>query len=625
MDLLQKDLGIYYGFGDECDAEDVHNMPLDEVENVAGVKLRELYEARRSGGASFATAALEVLLFASSFAALLICTESFEANHVETTADKWLCHLKQMVAFGILIVSTRDSVWYCSKYFAVPKGISGLARTIHNTRKLNKRFHEPNNVNLCPLALQLRLMAQLVSRSACEISFFNCDIRNYYHQLGIPDNATRIFGVRCGGEYFRYRSLPMGWKHSCAIAQAVSWALITHVNGDEDRLGAQVLEGDSMPQYLELKDPVGTVVGYVFLTYDNIGVIGPFALAQQWAKRIQRNARQFNVMLKHADVHQLSRDWHGPRWLGVELLQFGRTLIWRHQEEKLGAWRELRDAIATRGPITPKMAARAVGVILWHATVSLTALCHVQSSIDVLQRAAKHVGGKVPMWKRPDFALSDDERCVLLRELDRTLRNDWKTFDTRDRTAVFFASDAELEGLGVVDLSDREKQSVRFWRARVSNTEHIFFREMEAALWAIELALQVYGDGIAIHLAVDNTAAVHCLRRMHSTTRTGSMIVKRVDFLLQAHSATLTVVGVRGIDNVADCPSRGSDSLQPKRIDATLSVFRDFLSGRGKTQKVVNKFNAGIDEGGRRHVEPEDELDKQLDEIANELASAEVS
>jgi hypothetical protein len=94
-----------------------------------------------------------------------------------------------------------------------------------------------------------------------------------------------------------------------------------------------------------------------------------------------------------------------------------------------------------------------------------------------------HVGGCVPRWKKPDFVLSRSERKPLSAELERILKNQWNTYDAQKRNVVFMASDAELGGLEVVDLTDPDEQLLRVWRTCVPDDTHIFFRELEAAEW----------------------------------------------------------------------------------------------------------------------------------------------
>ena len=52
------------------------------------------------------------------------------------------------------------------------------------------------------------------------------DFAAYYDQLPLTEEVSKFFGVRSGGKSWTARTIPMGFRPSCATAQACTWAIV---------------------------------------------------------------------------------------------------------------------------------------------------------------------------------------------------------------------------------------------------------------------------------------------------------------------------------------------------------------------------------------------------------------
>lgn len=52
------------------------------------------------------------------------------------------------------------------------------------------------------------------------------DFASYYDQLGLGKEVARYFCVKSGGKTWSAQTIPMGFRPSCAVAQALTWAMV---------------------------------------------------------------------------------------------------------------------------------------------------------------------------------------------------------------------------------------------------------------------------------------------------------------------------------------------------------------------------------------------------------------
>jgi hypothetical protein len=123
---------------------------------------------------------------------------------------------------------------------------------------------------------------------------------------------------------------------------------------------------------------------------------------------------------------------------------------------------------------------------------------------------------------------------------------------------AFCASDSSDSAGGLVEFNENghvTESEVLNWSVPTA-AAHIFLKELLAAVITVERMLKKHPAAATIVLACDNTAACHVLRKMYSSNEHALKMVKRIHRALSARGATLRVVSVRGVDNVADAPSR---------------------------------------------------------------------
>lgn len=598
MEFLLREFDIYYS-EPQSDA-DPSTVPLEPLENVGGADVKSLLRGVQN--CSFVREAALILLSAACISALLIAPVPLD--HSRTTAEKWSHHLTDLLGYGVISAAGRLVVRFTSKYFAVLKA-NGQARTIHNTRALNKYFKKPKPVNLAGIQQILRESSAVAQGRHCY--FLNIDLKNYYHQLPLPKAARSWFGIRDKTKFYLYHVLPMGWAWSCFIAQCLSWGLVLGRECGAPDLGVRedIESLSGPPQFIDLWEN-DKVVGKIFLVYDNIGVIGPRDLVLAWHARIAANARQARVVLKHADIHDLASG-DLPTFLGVTLRQHTGVLQWTHSSRKT-RWTALQTVFqSAREVFSAREVAKAVGVAMWNATIQFTPLCAVSDEIALLQRAAICASAPgnpgrsiIHRWSWHGVRLTESEKRCLVSAVQNALEDKWYSLDSTPRRITPYASDASLTALGVVDLADGE------WRSYEEQHDNskIFEAELRAAELAIREALLKYAalGPLRIILLIDNTAACHCLRRMHSLSPSGARIIQRIACYLADTRSTLEPIGVRGVDNVADEPSRQADRLDLKKMAASCAVACDYLHGNGKQ---ADPSDSSTPTSSYHHAEPE--------------------
>ena len=111
---------------------------------------------------------------------------------------------------------------------------------------------------------------------------------------------------------------------------------------------------------------------------------------------------------------------------------------------------------------------------------------------------------------------------------------------------------------------------------------HIFIKELLAAVLCVEHILRRAERIDAIILACDNTAACSILQRGYSSNTHATTLVTRLKTATDRAACRLRIVQVRGVDNVADNPSRGLTSIEPHRLTATVEQLRGASQGWSK-------------------------------------------
>jgi hypothetical protein len=601
MDLLLKQITGAYGaaYGadaDSSDAAQAHKLELDPIE-VTPANMGRLHAEART---KFGQQALSWIQGDKVFVTLLRdCKLPRDVSKV--IAIKWESHLSALEKYTVIAETQPYGILFSSGYFAVRKAMSDVSRAIFNGARLNSYFKPPPPVNLLPIDRLLHEAADIVARTG-KPHVFVSDIRHCFHQYRVDEVQSKTFGLRMeDGRWFRWLGLPMGWSYSPRIAQCLAWEVLLRPCGATAQdLGlrsedlARILEGENPPSFLGLYK--GDVrVGLVTVLYDNLFILSTERrLVERWQTQWATNAKHFGVTLK---VMKMTDECNvrSPRFTPVEHfgLQFGAQkcitapsgwqLVWRHAPEKIEKWKALLHVLRNRTALAAREVARVIGVIMWDQVISLAPLCRVAEPLEVLRRVAKWVGGKKRRWQET-CPVSEAEFVSLEAHLMRALSNTWyMEFYTTTEEVVYGASDASDEALGGVLFDEAGSVLSHDWFSEpCTNDETIFLRELRALELLVRRVLLTRKKASEIVCAVDNTAAVHCIRRGYSNSKEGLEIIRRIIAYLEDATVRLRVVSVRGVDNIADLPSHRRAPTEDARIKATWRTITSYLAGHGK-------------------------------------------
>ena len=371
------------------DDEEAHLVPLDPIHVACQANLKGL---RRATDCKFAQYSLDICLNVNAMNTLLLDPIPTTVMH---TNEKWLHHIMDLEQMKVVERCTQSDISFFGKYFSVLKDPT-CSRSIFNGKRLSTLCEPPHPVNLMPIQMLLRMAADLG-----RVNLVIGDIRHWFHQL--PFANHRFFGIECGGKFFRWCALPMGWSWSPFIAQCIAWSIILYADEEEEKICDFDHNSSAPPQYVHLRSN-GRPCGFMTLLYDNIAVFtNDPRCAEKLHKRIKKNCDRFSVTLKHLDLYMSrcllvrSPSYQGPVHLGIQYGSAVREkvvqLLWRHDPRKLEKWTFLPAKTTT-----PSVVARGIGIILWDATVRCAPLCNYGAIIDILIEIAKNTAPTKMDW-----------------------------------------------------------------------------------------------------------------------------------------------------------------------------------------------------------------------------------
>lgn len=225
-------------------------------------------------------------------------------------------------------------------------------------------------------------------------------------------------------------------------------------------------------------------------------------------------------------------------------------------------WREVDDCLRDSARvITPRLAARAVGIILWCETIALRPLCKCTDAMECLRLAGQYArsqqknGGWDAAW--PDFPM--DLRWLIHDFLQKCIANPWNSATkTVARETVTIFTDASNEGLGAVLCKPHQAPVVlsgTFDRSLA--TSHIYYKELAAAVFATRKMIEDEQlENVEIILVGDNSACYFALGQFFSSSPVACKWLASLYAMLQKSRCTLRVAQVPSAMNPADAPSR---------------------------------------------------------------------
>ena len=630
---LFRQLGLYGGaYAGFTAKTDCSKMPLDPIECVGIIRLRELRGRllRQKGTLGFCLQALEWLLSEEDDVSDWFVGDETTVED-ERTAEKWRNHIDSlrvplvrtvkiqkkdnMVKMAarysvtlaqlselnpelieyvknpsrtfkvvelkipwepILIKSSLKELSHIGKYFGVEK-TEEVARAIWNGRSLGRKCKSPPPVFLPYLPEVLKKIGELSEQFPEGISLYTQDWRHFFHSIPVSGRLSRFFGVSIGGEFFRWRTLPMGTTMSCHAAQSVALALLLHQIEGEDLF--DIPEGlEKLPTYIALRGG-----GFLCVYYDNCLVAGPSTVVERVTQLIRRNGECFEAAVKPgSDQLKTSHDLVASpmNFLGADLY-FERSredkfvFCWKQALDKVEKWRgdRLCHDPADEGPSpwnkkwTRRELASLIGRMLWRRSLYYHPRTGTAPIISLLRRLAKK--DKTFGWDTRDFILTQDEQDLCLHTWTEVLLNPPHKFTDAPRptTHVVLATDSSDQGYGYVmyDHTGRIIEEEGYlWKDMKTPKgsghvdwvkRHIYLKELKCAIDTItKMAMRFPGS--QFECGQDNSAAAAAIRNMFSGCVEACVWLDALHETLEKYGCSVNVWGLRSEENSSDPASR---------------------------------------------------------------------
>ena len=688
--------GAYAGFTAKIDCS---TLPLDPIECVGIIRIRELWGnvLRRKGTLGFCLQALEWLLSEDDDVSDWFVGD--ELNVVdERTAEKWRSHIHslrvplvrtvkikkgdnmikvaarysvtvaqlgelnpELIEFvkhtsrtfkvvelkvpwePILIKSSLQELSHIGKYFGVEK-TEEVARAIWNGRSLGKKCKAPHPVFLPYLPEILKKIGELSEQFPDGISLYTQDWRHFFHSIPVSRRLSRFFGVSMDGEYYRWRTLPMGTTMSCHAAQSVALALLLHQEEGEDLF--DIPEGlEKLPTYIALRGG-----GFLCVYYDNCLVAGPTAVVERVMKLIRRNGDTFDAAIKPGtDQLKTSKELVTStlNFLGADLY-FERSredryvFCWKQAAEKVEKWRGDRlchdPEDEGQSPWSKKWTRRElaslIGRILWRRSLYYHPRTGTAPIISLLRRLAKdHARSRgdstQSRWDSRDFVLTRDEQELCLETWTEVLQNPPHKFTDAPRPTshIVLATDSSDQGYGYVMYDERgriiEEEGFLWKDMRTPKDSghvdwvkrHIYLKELKCAIDTITKMAKRF-PGSQFECGQDNSAAAAAIRNMFSGCLEACVWLDALHVTLEEHGCSVNVWGLRSEENSSDPASRRCYPEGPRSASEELGkACWDAIQGQMKGYHLGHSTStpglAGTTDV--RHPECLDEEDEDVD------------
>jgi hypothetical protein len=587
-------LGLYsqLPYGDVETMRDPSEIKLDPitVAHHANIDTVKVY----AQGLGF-SCALEAIGWLSDVEELWVHSAPTSVNHHQPISTRYRAHIIALQEAKILKPS--GSVRYVSGYFAVAKDPL-TARSIFNGRKLSQLMHPPPNVNIPTIQ---DILALLISMTHVHtLCAFTMDIRHWFHQISVKPSLSQFFGLNFEGVYYEWTTLPMGWSYSPRICQCIAWTVIAfNANPSDNSDGLKQAREDlkgakDPPRFVRITNLDGASIGFVTLTYDNVGVFCTDAkIARVLWTKIKSRFGSCNIVLKDKSLKYSSgsqMNCDSPRFAGLEYLgvQYAVKHIgvdeahirWRHDPERVKRWQPLLAKICAA--MSAREAAQVCGVLIWNRQVKRESLCHSPMILESLRITASHVGGVRTRWALPVPNLTEAHLEYLRQELNKVIAlNEWQEQmqgPPRIATRVMF-TDASKDMMGCViyDETDHKLSGpgtisrANVWSngfPRGLDSAIIFLKELAGAVWYVQSCIRRFKwKNVHILLGVDNSAAYYSIVNMYSSNKVACEWLCRLDQALVSSGCTLEPFLVISQDNPADTPSRGmlwAEAVRPK-------------------------------------------------------------
>lgn len=595
---------------DDDDQTDPTTMRLDPVEvagkaNIEGVK-------RIVSPFVFAVRAILIISCLEVFLSEVQPPEGI--RRIES--NRWANHLKDLVAFKLISRDIEEGeVKGVSSYFAIPK--QDMARAIFNGRVMSEQSAPPPGTNLPDVTAVLTQLAAMAYDGVPPV-FLLGDIRHYFHQLSLSKRISAYFCVMFDRVFYRWRNVPMGHSWSPFIAQSLSMGILLACIGEHYDVSAYAKLKSPPSMILIRRNGALVLVGAVW--YDNLLVCTKdHDTGRKLFSKIRRTFEDENEcriqlkewnffgprsLAKGADLNldDPNLDTSQPSYLGLNFARFRTSdhkgncipcLHWRIEKKRLLKWRALEPQIQ---PVMDcRTVARVCGAALWAQHIGLRPLCRSKQLIELVRICGTRARTRADWDAAHRWT---EEQCETLRSALRVAyTSEWHTVHPREaERSIVVCTDSSGCRWGRVwwDQHKRLQEDIGGnWDSHMMPA-NIFCKELCAATMAIEhIAADTSLSGSHIRLLVDNSAAAAVLRRMVSSTSTGTEMAERCDRALTRSHCTLEVILITTDQNPADDPSRNR-KVTAARIEKMWAAIAAADNGSHVDMDVRRNTKSGL-------------------------------
>jgi hypothetical protein len=629
----------------EPNEEEDQESELDPIHVAGSASLNWFKKTAAENGLLFARDAVNWLT--SSVGDLLIKEKRPPPPRHETRGI-FLPHICQLQHWAVLEQCDAGRILAFGSYFEVPKSTTGpsgirVSRPILNAGGISRAlFRTPDPVNLPDIREVIEKIERMTAANS-RLFTWTCDIRHWFHQLTIESHLRKYFGIRIGdgsgARFWRWKVLPMGWSHSPRICQCLAWTLILapRSDGEFDGLARarQALAGAvDPPRYVAIRNVDGAEIGFICVTYDNIGVFSTDRNITEVIRRnIMKNFKDANVVLKEerlcgrkmfigaaktdGEIPRNPSGYAGPDYLGIQFavsaIEGRPRLIWRHVPERTQKWLATLETLKTataQASLSTRSLAKAVGIAVWHGTATRQPLFQLRHALDVLRRIYQinpHV-----RWSS-EIRISEDEGLELQRLVHEAITNAWTippAGDWRNSPHTWLFTDASDKKFGVVVAQNPDLFSEHsgLWDKERAQW-HIFLKELAAVVEGLRyLESKNIGTPARISLVVDNSAAAFCIRNWISTNKVAIGMLQDIHERLTNNGWFMETILVPSEHNAADDPSRFK-AVTSARVRQGIAAAEEINEGRSRRSQRTYSGHKRIRHG--EHVMSEKALDDE--------------
>ena len=257
------------------------------------------------------------------------------------------------------------------------------------------------------------------------------DFSAYYDQITLEENVREFHGTTWRGKWLQPTVLPMGFRPACAIAQALTWAIVDGLT----------------------KGTKCTIITYI----DNVGIFGGTeADVKLVAQRFVDRCREVGAVLNNSTIAVTTKF----EFLGVNYdLSTAKRNCTDKTHDKIEAVRDyLRPRLKVKDPmvnltLSKREVAAVVGVALYASQICDYTLCNVYWVMRYWREVAATTHWD--QWEEAAPPMRRNTLCTLVSWITALAKNKPVPITSRDvgpEDAILFV-DASARGYGVVAVT----------------------------------------------------------------------------------------------------------------------------------------------------------------------------